>query len=74
MKITGPIKVSQAVYDGLLAVRDSGRTHMVDVEAVITLAHIMGHDDAVLWVDAHQDEYVRGVFAGFEPAPETDTD
>ena len=62
-----PVAVPRAVLDGILAVRDSGRTNMLDVNAVARVALELGHDEAAAWVadPANRSRYAEGVFRGF---------
>jgi len=65
------VKVPQKVLDGLMAVRDSGLTNMLDRPMVARLAGRMGHHAAARWVSAHPTLYAEGVFRGFEGLPAT---
>jgi hypothetical protein len=65
----GPVEVPVGVLEGLEAVRDAG-AHMVERTHVLVLAKRMGYRQTVRWVEEHPDEYARGVFHGFEAAPE----
>ena len=66
----GKVKVPQKVLDGLMAVRDSGLTNMLDRPMVTRLARRMGFEDAADWVRTHPKEYAEGVFMGFGPQAE----
>ena len=68
-----PIPVPKNVLDGLEAVRRSGRTNMLDRNAVIAIAMDMGFVDTAFWVDEHRREYAQGIFQGFV-AEETGTE
>jgi hypothetical protein len=65
---TGPdaVRVPPDVYQGLEAVRLSGRTNMLDRPAVARIAADMGYDECARWVHANRGLYARGVFHGFE--------
>ncbi len=65
----GPVVVPSEVLEGLEAVRQSG-AHTVERTHVLVLAKRMGYRQTVRWVEEHPDEYARGVFHGFEAAPE----
>jgi hypothetical protein len=65
-KLTMPIKVSRAVLDGITAVRDSGKTNMLDRNSVAKLCSDMGYYEAALWVNDNKKEYAEGIFNGFE--------
>jgi hypothetical protein len=61
------VEVSQAVYDGLEAVRDTGLTNMLDYRTVMRLAGNLGYDDTVEWMQNHQEQYIKGFIRGFVP-------
>ena len=61
-----PIKVSQAVLDGIDAVRESGETNMCDYNAVMRLAFDSNYHATVDWMANNKKAYVKGIFAGFE--------
>ena len=61
-----PIKVSQAVFDGITAVRDSGKTNMFDRPVVARLCMDMGYHEAALWVNDNKTEYANSIFQGLE--------
>jgi hypothetical protein len=64
-----PVTVSNAVYEGIEAVRDSGMFNMLDLPAVAGLARQMGFDDAADWLNnrSNHPAYAQGIFRGFEP-------
>lgn len=66
MERTNPIKVSEAVWQGIEAVRLSGKTNMLDAPTVQRLAFEMEYFAAVVWLEDHPDLYRLGIFAGFE--------
>jgi len=61
------VKVPQKVLDGIIAVRDSGLTNMLDRPMVAKLARRMGFEEAAEWVRAEPKAYAEGVFHGFAP-------
>lgn len=61
-----PVKVPQKVYSGIEAVRKSGKTNMLDRNAVQVLCSDMGYYEAVTWLEDNQREYASGIFVGFE--------
>jgi hypothetical protein len=63
------VPVSQGVFEGIEAVRQSGITNMLDRERVAELAEDMGFDEAARWVREHRELYAQAVFHGFEVAP-----
>lgn len=65
------VPVPQKVLDGITAVRDSGRTNMLDRPVVARLAAEMGHEDAAQWVRSQPKKYAEGVFMGFAAQAES---
>ena len=63
------IKVSSKVFEGLEAVRDSGKTNMFDIPAVVSIAVKMGHFETAVWaVDpVNKRKYAKGILYGFIP-------
>ena len=64
------IEVPQAVFEGILAVRDSGATNMLDRTRVIELLDQMGFDEASEWVKQNKKLYSHGIFQGFQVTEE----
>lgn len=62
----GKVKVPNDVLKGIIAVRDSGMTNMLDRSTVAQLAQGMGFDEAASWITAHRKAYAGGIFRGFE--------
>jgi hypothetical protein len=64
----GRPRISRQILDGILAVRDSGLTNMLDVNAVARIALDLGHPDAAAWVSdpANKGAYARGILRGFD--------
>ena len=62
-----PVTVPQAVHEGILAVRDSGLTNMLDRPRVTKLAREMGFGEAAEWLadPANHRAYAQGIFRGF---------
>ena len=63
-----PVRVTAGVYRGLMAVRHSGRTNMLEVDTVQHVANELGHHDAAGWIEENRGAYIRGVYNGFEVA------
>jgi hypothetical protein len=61
-----PVKVPPDVLEGLERIRQSGKINMEDRIGVEMLAYGMGLFHAVVWIEEHQVEYVRGISNGFE--------
>ena len=70
--MTDKVKVTQAVYDGLEAVRKSGKTNMFDYNQVCVIANMLDFSETVVWLTANKKVYSAGVFRGFEPIEFTD--
>ena len=66
---TVQVVVPLAVYNGISAVRDSGKTNMFDLPMVTTLAKRMGFSKAAKWLadPANRRTYAEGIFRGFKP-------
>lgn len=64
------VRVTQQVFEGITAVRNTGLTNMFDVNQVSVIAAGMGYLEAADWVLNNKGEYANGIFAGFEPLPE----
>jgi hypothetical protein len=66
------VKIPRAVLDGIMAVRASGKTNMIDRPAVAAIALELNHVDAAIWLDdpANKKTYATGIFQGFEPVDE----
>jgi hypothetical protein len=58
----GPITVSQDVYDGIEAVRQSGLTNTLDRPMVRRLALAFGYDEAHAWIRDNPELYSRAIF------------
>jgi hypothetical protein len=64
------VPVTQAVLDGILEIRDSGRTFMCDWRAVQRIADELGLYDLFLFIEENPREYFRGISVGFEVVKE----
>jgi hypothetical protein len=62
-----PIRIPREVLDGIEAVRESGRTNMLDRLAVQYIANELEYFATLIWLEDHRDDYARGLFHGFEP-------
>jgi hypothetical protein len=63
-----PVRVPAGVYRGLMAVRHSGQTNMLEVGTVQHVANELGHHDAADWIEENRNAYIRGAHKGFEVA------
>ncbi|HEY3416709.1 MAG TPA: DUF5049 domain-containing protein [Armatimonadota bacterium] len=61
----GPVPIPEAVLPGIEAVRQSGKTNMLDIPAVIRLAREAGHHGAADWIVTNPSAYSAGLFRGF---------
>ena len=61
-----PVRVPAGVYRGLMAVRHSGQTNMLEVGTVQYVANELGFHDAAGWIEENRSAYIRGVYNGFE--------
>ena len=61
-----PIRVPAKVFDGIEAVRLSGKTNMFDLSEVVKLAIEMDFFDAAMWIENNRRKYSRGIFCGFK--------
>lgn len=52
------------VREQILAVRDSGRTNMLDIHAVQRIAFEKGYYELVSYIEEHRREYVQFIFTG----------
>jgi Domain of unknown function (DUF5049) len=64
--LSAPVKVPPDVLEGLERIRQSGKINMRDRIGVKMLAYEMGLFHAVIWIEEHQAEYLRGISNGFE--------
>ncbi len=64
---TDRVAVPSNVFEGIEAIRRSGKTNMPDVQVVNKLARRMGHRDVAEWIDQHPALYAAGVIHGFQP-------
>jgi len=60
------VQVPDEVLKGIIAVRDSGLTNMLDRSVVVQLAAEMGYDATARWIKACPTEYAQGVLQGFD--------
>ena len=59
------VKVTQKVLDGIMEVRDSGQTNMMDRGQVMVVADSLGFHDVVCWIEDNPKDYARGILRGF---------
>lgn len=63
---TSPVIVSQAIYDGIIEIRDSGVTNMLDRDAVQFYADKNGNFELVNWIGENHQRYAQTLFYGME--------
>lgn len=66
MERANPVKVPETVWQGIEAVRLSGKTNMLDAPMVQRLAFDMEYFETVIWMEDNPELYACGIFAGFE--------
>ena len=61
------VQIPAEVLKGLEAVRQSGRTNMLDRNAVAAIALELGYVEAAFWIEdaANRKAYAEGIFRGF---------
>jgi len=61
------VQIPEKVLEGIEAVRQSGRTNMLDRPAVAAIALELGFVDAAFWIEdkANHTAYATGIFKGF---------
>ena len=60
------VRIPRLVYEGIEAVRQSGRTNMLDRTTVQRLCMKLSYYNAVVWLELNKREYAKGIFEGFE--------
>lgn len=61
------VAVPEKAFDGIKAVRISGRTNMLDLPEVVKIALELGYPDVASWIENNKSRYLTGVFQGFWP-------
>lgn len=64
------IKVPKEVLEGIMAVRETGRTNMIDRKTVQFVANDLEFYATVIWLEDNPKPYSQGLFLGFEPVDE----
>jgi len=60
------VKVPKKVWDAILAVRDSGKTNMLDWRAVQVYCSENEEHEAVVWIQDHHKEWGEVILIGPE--------
>lgn len=63
------MQVPKIVWEGLEAVRVSGKTNMLIVSDVIRCAQMLSYPETARWIEEHRNQYWEGVFQGFVASP-----
>ena len=63
------VLVPKTIYDQITTIKNSGKTNMFDVTAVMRIAYNMEYYDLVTWLSEPFNNiiYYKGVVNGFEP-------
>lgn len=56
------VKVPQKVMDGIAAIRDTGRTNMLDFNVVQVIANELELYETVVWMEEHKREWAKVLF------------
>ncbi len=60
-----PVRVPPDILAGLEAVRRDARVNMGNVKGVAEIAFLLGYPQIEAWLQANQQAYAHGCFAGF---------
>lgn len=60
------VKVTQKVLEGIMEVRDSGQTNMMDRSQVMVVADSLGFHETVCWIEDNPKDFRKGIFRGFK--------
>jgi len=65
--MTDKVQIPEKVLEGIEAVRQSGKTNMLDRPVVAAIALELGYVDAAFWLEdkANRTAYAAGIFKGF---------
>jgi len=66
VELRKPVEVPQKVLDGIMGVRDSGQTNMMDRQEVMVVADSLGFSETVCWIEENRKDYGRGIMSGFK--------
>jgi len=69
-----PVTVPRAVYEGIVAARESGMYNLLDLPAIAGLTRQLGFGEAADWLNdrGNRKAYAEGIFRGFEPVEDGD--
>ena len=56
--------MTDKIREQIMAIRDSGRTNMLDTNMVQIIANEMNFFELVIFIEEHRKEYVHSIFTG----------
>ena len=56
--------MTEVIREQIMAIRDSGRTNMFDINTVQRLAYELDFVDLVMFIEEHKPEYVKFILTG----------
>ena len=56
--------MTDKIREQIIAIRDSGRTNMLDTNMVQIIANEMNFFDLLIFIEEHRKEYVHFIFTG----------
>ena len=56
--------MTDKIREQIMAIRDSGRTNMLDTNTVQIIANEMNFFELVIFIEEHRKEYVHFIFTG----------
>ena len=56
--------MDKKIKEQILAIRDTGRTNMLDTNTVQYIANEMGFYELVIFIEEHKKDYVNFIFYG----------
>lgn len=56
--------MTEEIKQEILAIRDTGRTNMLDVPMVQRIAYELEYFDLVMFIEEHRKDYIHFIFTG----------
>lgn len=56
--------MTEEIRNEILAIRDTGRTNMLDVPTVQRIAYELEYFDLVMFIEEHRKDYIHFIFTG----------
>jgi hypothetical protein len=56
--------MTEEIRKEILAIRDTGRTNMLDVPTVQRIAYELEYFDLVMFIEEHRKDYIHFIFTG----------